>query len=54
MTVHTVALVVAFLMCAAVSLAASALLIVMTGLIPVALLLRLDQGAALRQRRSDA
>ncbi|QIJ73537.1 ABC transporter permease subunit [Methylobacterium sp. NI91] len=34
--------------------AASALLIVMTGLIPVALLLRLDQGAALRQRRSDA
>jgi iron(III) transport system permease protein len=34
--------------------AASALLIVLTGLIPVALLLRLDRDAAPRQSRSDA
>ncbi|ACK81502.1 ABC transporter permease [Methylorubrum extorquens] len=34
--------------------AASALLIVMTGLIPVALLLRLNRGAGLRPSRSDA
>jgi iron(III) transport system permease protein len=34
--------------------AASALLIVMTGLVPVALLLRLDRDAGLRQRRSEA